>query len=153
MQFKKILLTTDFSEYSLCAVPYAVELARKFGAELTMIHVMEPIIAPADFAWGSFNVSEIENKTREYAGNNLDKLMHEHIPDDVKSSVHLAYGNPFKEVIQFAKEGNFDLIVISTHGLTGLSHIIFGSTTEKIVRKSPIPVMTVRDPEHTFEMP
>ena len=153
MEFKKILVTTDFSEFSLYAVPYAVEMARKFGAELILGHVIEPIIGPADFAWGSYNVAEIEAKSREYALENLEKVRKEHFPHDLQSSTWLGYGNPFKEVISYVKEEMCDLIVISTHGLTGLSHIIFGSTTEKIVRKSPVPVLTVRDPKHTFEMP
>ena len=86
----------------------------------------------------------------------IDKLIgsdHLEITKDIDSDSFLAFGNPFKEVIQFTKEKQYDLIVISTHGLTGLSHIIFGSTTEKIVRKSPVPVLTVRHPEHNFEMP
>jgi len=153
MEFKKILVTTDFSEFSLYAVPYAVEMARRFSSELVLGHVIEPIIGPADFAWGSYNVAEIEAKSREYAQENLEKMRKDHFPDDLKSSTWLGYGSPFKEVISFVKEEGCDLIVISTHGLTGLSHIIFGSTTEKIVRKSPVPVLTVRDPKHTFEMP
>ena len=75
--FKKILITTDFSDYSLYAIPYAVELARSYKAELTLFHVIEPIIAPADFAWGSYNVSEIEQKTQEYAKVNLQKILEE----------------------------------------------------------------------------
>ena len=152
MEFKKILITTDFSDYSFYAIPYAVELAEKFKARLTLMHVIEPIITPADFAWGGYNVTELENKTREYAEENLQKALRDRIPEGMKAEVSLAFGNPFKEVVQFAKDENFDLIVISTHGLTGLSHIIFGSTTEKIVRKSPVPVLTIRHPEHKFEM-
>ena len=153
MEFKKILVTTDFSENSFFAIPYAVDLAQKYDAEITLLHVIEPIIAPADFAWGSYNLTEIEQKTRDYAEANLDKLISEHFPETMAVKKHLAFGTPFKEVIQYASDENFSLIIISTHGLAGLSYVLFGSTTEKIVRKSPVPVLTVRSENHRFEMP
>lgn len=153
MEVKKILVTTDFSDYSRVAFPYAVDLARKYSSEIIIFHVIEPIIAPADFAWGSYNTAEIEQKTREYAEQALEKIKEEWIPSDMVCHKQIGFGNPFKEIIQFSKENDIGLIVISTHGLTGLSHVIFGSTTEKVVRKSSVPVLTVRDPSHNFEMP
>jgi nucleotide-binding universal stress UspA family protein len=153
MEFKKILVTTDFSENSFIAFPYAVDMAQKYDAEITLMHVIEPIIAPADFAWGSYNLTEIEQKTRDYAENNLDKLISEHFPESLTVKKYLAFGTPFKEVIQYARDEKFNLLIISTHGLAGLSYVLFGSTTEKIVRKSPVPVLTVRSENHKFEMP
>jgi nucleotide-binding universal stress UspA family protein len=62
-------------------------------------------------------------------------------------------GTPFYEIIRFAREGDVDLIVMGTHGHTGLTHVLLGSVTEKVVRKAPCPVLTVRHPEHEFVHP
>ncbi|HAE87528.1 TPA: universal stress protein [Candidatus Marinimicrobia bacterium] len=152
MKIKKILLTTDFSDYAHYAVIYAVEFADKFKAEIGLLHVIEPIIAPTDFTWESYDIAELEKRSREYTQESLDKIIREKIPDKIKATPIIRYGRSFEEIIRCAKEEKFDIIIMSTHGLTGISHILFGSTAEKVVRKSPVPVLTVRDPQHKFEM-
>lgn len=152
MKIKKILLTTDFSDYASYALSYAVEFAEKLKAEIGLLHVIEPIIAPTDFTWESYDIAELEKKSREYTQQSLDKIIREKIPDKIKAIPIIRYGRSFEEIIRCAKDEKFDMIIMSTHGLTGISHILFGSTAEKVVRKSPVPVLTVRDPEHKFEM-
>ncbi|MEE9165880.1 MAG: universal stress protein [Candidatus Neomarinimicrobiota bacterium] len=149
---RKILVTTDFSDYSKYAFTHAVAIAEKFKAELVVIHVIQPTITPADYAWVAPPTtlqSEHEKNCRE----SLEKLVSEVIPEGIKVDTLLAHGAPLREIIDTVRKKKIDLIVMATHGLGGLSHVLFGSTSEKVVRKSPCPVLTVRHPEHKFEMP
>lgn len=152
MKINKILLTTDFSDYASFALKYAVEFADKFKAEIGLLHVIEPIIAPTDFTWENYDIAELEKKSREYTQQSLEKIIKEKIPEKIKAVPLIRYGRSFEEIIRCAKEEKYNIIIMSTHGLTGISHILFGSTAEKVVRKSPVPVLTIRDPEHKFEM-
>ncbi|MFQ6675876.1 MAG: universal stress protein [Fidelibacterota bacterium] len=152
LEFKRILVTTDFSEYSRYAFRHAVTIARKFDAELILMHVIQPTITPADYAWAS-PPPDVAAQHEKYCRESLSKMVKELIPDDIKADTLLAHGAPFREIIEASRKRDVDLIVMATHGLGGLSHVLFGSTTEKVVRKSPCPVLTVRHPDHTFEMP
>jgi len=153
VNIKNILYTTDFSDYSKYALPYAIEMAGKFQATLHCLYVVEPMNTPVDFGWTQVNYMDIEEEHAKHAKTSLNKLVKEQIPEQITTNVHIVHGRSFKEIIEFTRENSIDMIVMATHGLSGLSHIIFGSTTEKVVRKSTCPVLTVRHPEHTFEMP
>lgn len=157
MKINKILLTTDFSDYSLYPLNYAIDLTKKYSASLTLIHVIEPIIAPVDYSWESYgvgyNINDIEKKATKFAKQEFETILKEKIPSELKVNYEICYGKPFNEIIDFAKKGKFDLIVLSTHGTSGLSEIIFGTTASKVVKKSPVPVLTVRHPDHSFKMP
>jgi len=150
---KHILYTTDFSEFSRYALPYAIEMAEKFDADLHCLYVVEPINTPVDFGWTQVNYAELEENHVEHARKSLQSIIDEDIPADIRTHMEVRHGRSFKEIIDYAQEQEIGLIVMATHGLSGISHILFGSTTEKVVRKSPCPVLTVRDPEHEFEMP
>ncbi|MFQ6607376.1 MAG: universal stress protein [Fidelibacterota bacterium] len=149
---KKIMITTDFSEFSRYAFRYATILAEKFTAELIIVHVIQPTITPADFAW-AVPPPNLSGEFDELAKQSLDRLAKELIPNSIKSRTILTHGSPAREIIETGRKENVDMIIMSTHGLGGLSHVLFGSTTEKVVRKSPCPVLTIRHPEHKFEMP
>lgn len=151
-EFKKILVTTDFSDYSKYAFQHAISIARKFDADLILMHVIQPTITPADYAWAS-PPPDVASQHEKYCRESLSKLVKERIPEDIRAETLLAHGAPFREIIEASRKNSVDLIVMATHGLGGLSHVLFGSTTEKVVRKSPCPVLTVRHPEHTFKMP
>jgi len=153
VEIKNILYTTDFSDYAKSALPYAITMADKFGAKLHCLYVVEPITTPVDFGWTQVNYTEIEENHEEHAKKSLKKLCKDEIPDNLQSACVVRLGRSFKEIIEYSRENSIDLIVMATHGLGGLSHIIFGSTTEKVVRKSPCPVMTIRHPDYEFEMP
>ncbi|MCF7803417.1 MAG: universal stress protein [Candidatus Marinimicrobia bacterium] len=150
---KNILYTTDFSEYSKYALPYAVEMVEKFNGTLHCMYVVEPINAPVDFGWTQVNYAELEENHTEHAKKSLDSIIEEDVPAGIPTRSEVRLGRSFKEIIDYARENDIDMIVMATHGLSGLSHILFGSTTEKVVRKSPCPVLTIRHPEHEFEMP
>ena len=153
MDFKKIIFTTDFSESARFAMTFAVDIAHKYGAELTLVHVIEPIFTPVDFAWGTYNYPDIEKQVNSYAEDSIKKLVEQEIPPGLKTQVVILFGKPWREVVSYAREHAGDLIVIATHGLSGLSHAIYGSTAEKVIRKSPCPVLTIRHPDVKSEMP
>ena len=152
LEIKKILVTTDFSEFSHYAFGYAIILAEKFDAELSIVHVIQPTITPSDFAWAA-PPPNLSSEHDELVEQSLDRLADELIPDNIRRKTILTHGSPAREIIETGRKEKVDMIIMSTHGLGGLSHVLFGSTTEKVVRKSPCPVLTIRHPEHKFEMP
>jgi len=150
---KTILFPTDFSDFSLYALDYAVSFARQYGAKLVLMHGVDVFLSdPAYFApyvpdrrmFGDF-----ENKSRE----RLDEIAKTKVPDGIPVEIVVKQGRPFVEIVREARERKVDLVVIATHGRTGLSHAMFGSTAEKVVRKAPCPVLSIKHPEHEFVMP
>ena len=141
---KKVLVPIDFSDYSKSALKYAVNFAKLFNAEIVLIYVVEPVIYPPDFSMGQIAMPSLNTEWDERAKDELDKLAKSEISTSVKTI--LKTGKPFVEIIETAKEENIDLIIIATHGHTGVEHILFGSTAEKVVRKAPCPVLTLREP-------
>lgn len=145
LQVSKILVPIDFSDYSKMALDYAVEFAKKFNSQLFLIYVIEPIVYPSDFGLGQVPISSIDMEIQSRAEDEMQKLINEKVPKETKVSWIVRVGKPFIEIINEAKEKDCDLIIIATHGHTGIEHILFGSTAEKVVRKSPIPVLVVRE--------
>lgn len=141
---KKVLVPIDFSDYSKSALKYAVNFSKLFNAEIILIYVVEPVIYPPDFSMGQIAMPSLNTEWDERAKDELDKLAKSEISTSVKTI--LKTGKPFIEIIETAKEENIDLIIIATHGHTGVEHILFGSTAEKVVRKAPCPVLTLREP-------
>lgn len=153
VNLKKIIVPQDFSDYSLNALKYAVTFAELFGAELIVVHVVEPIVYPADFSFGQVSIPAMEEEIKKHSTEQLNELIKREIPVNVKAVPVIRVGKPFVEIIKTATEENADLIVISSHGRTGMEHVLFGSTADKVVRKAPCPVLTVRPHEHEFIMP
>ncbi|MGD1008463.1 MAG: universal stress protein [Ignavibacteriaceae bacterium] len=145
-EIKKILVPIDFSDYSKSALKYAVNFAKKFNAELYLIYVVEPIIYPPDFSMGQIAIPTLDLGMDKRAFEELNKLAEKEIPKELIANTIVKTGKPFIEIIESAEEENIDLIIIATHGHTGMEHILFGSTAEKVVRKAPCPVLTLREP-------
>ena len=150
----RILVPTDFSKHSHNALTYAAAFAEKFGAELYLLHVVQdlalfipeavsvaPPVAPP--------IEQMTSGVREA----LERLVKEKHLDRFKVHTEVREGTPFYEILQFAKEAGIDLIIMGTHGRSALMHVLLGSVTERVVRKSPCPVLTIRDPEHEFVHP
>lgn len=146
---KNILVPIDFSDYSKNALKYAVEFAKKFSSKLILIYVVEPIIYPADFSMGQVAIPSTDIDIQNRADEELKKLANE-IKNDVEVETLIKTGKPFVEINETAKEKDIDLIIIATHGHTGVEHLLFGSTAEKVVRKAPCPVLTLREPIKGF---
>lgn len=150
MKINRILVPIDFSDYSKKALRYAINFAKLFNAEMILIYVVEPILYPPDFSMGQIAIPTVSTEFDERAKEELTKLSKSEIPQGVKVSTVIKTGKPFVEIIETAREADVDLIIIATHGHSGVEHILFGSTAEKVVRKAPCPVLTLREPVKGF---
>ncbi|MDR4508258.1 MAG: universal stress protein [Candidatus Brocadiaceae bacterium] len=141
---KKILCPVDHSECSYFALKYAISLALKDEAKLYLMHVIDTRIYDTEiYPFSPYKPSETDlSKTHE----NLIKSLPEGTTDVLKVETIVINGIPFQEIIKTATEINADLIVIGTHGRTGIPHIMMGSVAEKVVRGAPCPVLTARTP-------
>jgi nucleotide-binding universal stress UspA family protein len=150
-EIKNILVPIDFSDYSKNALRYAVEFAEIFKAKLFLVYVIEPMIYPTDFSIGQVAIPAVENDLSARAEEELNNLVKTEINGRVESQIIIKSGKPFLEIIETAAELDIDLIIIATHGHTGVEHLLFGSTAEKVVRKAPCPVLTLREPVKGFK--
>ena len=151
---RKVLFTTDFSPYAQQALPFAMGIARDYGAALHVLHVVPtpelamqfepvaPVLDPGLFAG-------LEEAAREH----LEVVITREMRKDVPIQLAVRRGAAFVEIVRYAKEEKIDLIVLATHGRTGIPHALFGSVAEKVVRKAPCAVLSVRPAGHQFEMP
>ena len=150
----RILVPTDFSKHSQNALLYAAAFAEKFGAELYLLHVVQDL---AVFIPDMITVAPPPTPSLEQLSSAaraaFDRLIKENQLQHLKIQREVREGTPFYEIIRFAKEANIDLILMGTHGHSGLVHVLMGSVSEKVVRKAPCPVLTVRHPEHEFVHP
>jgi nucleotide-binding universal stress UspA family protein len=151
---KSILVATDFSEPSEAALAYGRELARNFGAQLTVLHVAGNIGA---FGGGDGVViidPELQSEIEAGARQQLDSLISDEDREQLRAKTVLLVSNaPSQTVTAYAKEANVDLIVMGTHGRGAVAHLLMGSVAERVVRTAPCPVLTVRHPEHEFVLP
>lgn len=140
----RILVGVDFSAESGKAVKYAAALARRFGSALVLAHVIEPVPYPADFGYGpvmlDFPGKDAVRKIRL----RLATLAKKHSGSGVTVETEILNGAIYNELVRAVRALDIDLIVIGTHGYTGLDHALMGSAAEKIVRHAPCPVLVVR---------
>ena len=141
---KKILCPVDHSECSYLALKYAISLALKDKAKLYLMHVVDTRLYDTEiYKFSPYQLQESDvYKIRE----DLMKSLPEGTSDVLAVETIVVKGVPFQEIISTVKEIGADIIVIGTHGRTGLSHIMMGSVAEKVVRKPSCPVLTVRMP-------
>ncbi|MEA1996525.1 MAG: universal stress protein [Gemmatimonadota bacterium] len=147
---RNILFPTDFSDYSKRALPYALSFAGRYGATLHVLHVFEQRVHPSFYIMDKSTPFDLDDSLRERALKALDEFVSPDLKDRISFRCEAASGKPFVEIINYARRNEIDLIVIATHGLTGLEYMVIGSTTERVVRKSPCPVLSIKDPEHEF---
>jgi nucleotide-binding universal stress UspA family protein len=154
IRLQTILAPTDFSEFSTHALRYACEFARRFGAQLHLLHVIDESRTTPDPLLGA-PVAEAEIRDLQRGAESaLLELPAADWRDGVDVAARIVQiGAPFLEIIRYAKDNAIDLIVIGTHGRSGLAHVLIGSTAERVIRKSPCPVLTVRPEGHDFIMP
>jgi universal stress protein A len=139
MNLQRILFPTDFSLQSQPALELATALAREAGAKLLIVHVQEPPIELV--AEGAYGFSELHPDKQA-----IEAQLKQIVPADaaVPYEHHVLFGSPAAEIVQLAKHENVDLIVMSTHGRTGLMHLLMGSVAEAVLRRAPCPVITLR---------
>ncbi|KIH76959.1 Nucleotide-binding universal stress protein, UspA family [Geoalkalibacter ferrihydriticus] len=141
---KTVLYATDFSESSDFAFEFALTLAKKFDARLLLVHVVNEPVDLRGFYVPHISFDKLEEEIQEGAKKMMEKFCRKHLSDYSNYETFVLPGIPYDEIIKKGEEEQADLIVMGTHGRTGLDHVLFGSTAEKVVRKSPIPVMTIR---------
>ncbi len=143
-QYKRVLLTTDFSELSARAIPHAISIVKKYRSNLYVLHVLEPILSPAEYSWAGIQIDDIESNREQYAEKKLMEWCETQLPEDINTRLLIRKGSAIFEILSTITEHEIDLVVAATHGHSGLSQVFFGSTTEKILKRSPVPVMAVR---------
>ena len=153
MTLKKILVPTDFSDASGKALEYAAVFAPQFGAAITLLHIAE--VGSMGYEHGAGDFPRMEAQLRIAA----EKQIADCVKGGAAVEIQVRRGWPFggkrayHEIVETARSQHADLIVISTHGFSGLDHLIMGSTAERVVRHAPCPVLVVRPCEHEFVQP
>ena len=150
---KKILWPTDFSDFSFYALNYAVSFAKQYKAKLLILHVVDVFIHDPAYLGPDVPDRSMFDDFEKKAQARLEEVVRKRIPAGIETEAIVRAGRAFAEIVRAAKEKEADMIVIATHGRTGLSHTMFGSTAEKVVRKAPCPVLSIKHPEHEFVMP
>ncbi len=151
ISLKKILCPIDHSDCSKEALKYAVSLAMKDEAKLYLLHVID--IRSFNDSLVTMSPQIPDKETLEQLRIKLLDCIPEEIRDDMDVEAVVLQGVPFAEIISTAREKEADMIVIGSHGRTGISHMMLGSVSEKVVRKAPCPVLTVRKRDQKFTMP
>ncbi|MBV8773432.1 MAG: universal stress protein [Deltaproteobacteria bacterium] len=155
--FNKILAPTDFSEDSKLALSYAVTLAQNFSSEIVVVHVDQPLapvmVSELNPGLDVSTMNRIAEEGRMLALKELDGTTAHLRENGVKARGLMRVGAPFLEIIHAAQSEAADLIVMGTHGRTGLAHVLMGSVAERVVNKAPCPVLTVRHPDRKFKHP
>lgn len=153
MQIKTILFPTDFSNGARAAMDHAVSLAKDYQARLILLYVIQDITIAEWYIPSTLSVKDLLDDMQKSASAEMDTWANDAAAavKDVEKLV--VRGVPFVEIIKTAQEKNADLVVIGTHGRTGIDHLLFGSTAEKVVRKCACPVLTVRMTSKEFKMP
>lgn len=147
LQLKRILVPVDFSEVSEKALKYAARFADQFGSKVMLLHVIQPMVYPADFGYPPTMVDTLDQALRQRIEEKLTALANF---GGTSMDTLIRVGQPYLEITTAAQELNIELIIITTHGRTGLKHALLGSTAERVVRHAPCPVLTVREREHDF---
>jgi len=142
--FKDILVPVDFSTVSNKAYIYALEMIRRMGGRLHVLHVLD-----TDFLTGAVHITiepldESVAKWRKRAEEKLNKLYHKDDEEGLDIQIHLREGLPHEEILKAAEEIKTDLIIMGSHGRQGLERAIFGSVAEKVVRTADTPLMLIK---------
>lgn len=150
VSIRRILFPTDFSGPAKGAQKYAATLAEKFGAELHALNVVPEMILPATDSYTVWTLPEGGMKAQvDAAAKQLDAEM-----GPASTAIRrVTVGFPVEEIMKYADDQEIDLIVVGTHGHTGLSHLLMGSVAEKLVRLATCPVLTVHPKGHQFVVP
>ncbi|MFC1822851.1 universal stress protein [Thermodesulfobacteriota bacterium] len=149
VQFKNILCTTDFSDFSNYAVPYGIALAKEFGAKLYLCHIID-LTPAATYGQAMVDFVEQQQELTKYANEQLNKLIGE---EPIDWELLVSVGHAGDDIIRQAKEKQVDLVIAATHGRSGLRRFMLGSVTERMLRTLPCPLMSVRSPEKDITLP
>jgi nucleotide-binding universal stress UspA family protein len=148
-QLSNILIAVDFSKYSEAALQYGTFLAERFGATLTLVHAVEPYIYPEDLSAG-FTIEDLDARWLKDKKDKMETLRRT-IKPGVSSTIVVTMGTAWNRIVGVAKSRRADLIIVGTHGRTGIKHALMGSTAERVVRHATCPVLVVHLPANDQE--
>ena len=149
VDIKRIVLPTDFSNHSKLAARYAVALARAVGAQLDVVHVVDQAVHPSFYAIGKESLLELDPELEGRIRKATSDFINEVAPD-VQYNTVVREGRPAEEIAELAGTGPDTLVVIASHGAGGLERLMLGSTTDRVLRKTPCPVLIVKLGERNF---
>ncbi len=139
-----LLVPTDFSENANQALSYAKELARATKASLHLLHIVEPVVYPADWSYAQVGFADIEQELMDTSNKEMDALAARLKAEGFTVITEVRMGRASDEICAYAEEKKISIISMGTHGRSGLEHFLFGSTTERVLRKAPCPILAVR---------
>lgn len=153
INLNRILVATDFSDHASIAFKYAQALAGAFDAEVILCHVVESpdLISQIPPTGEGYFPPNFQEQQKQAAQKECETILAD--SGLAKSRTLIVEGSPFFEIIRAAKQEDADLVIVGTHGRGAIAHALLGSVAEKVVRKAPCPVLTVREGEHEFIMP
>jgi nucleotide-binding universal stress UspA family protein len=146
LRLQRILVPIDFSECSKKALEYALPLAREQQAALTLLYVVPPAYSAGEYSGVDF--AQLEASLCDGGQRELTKIAVNEVRGEVSADTLIKVGSPARQIVETARKLPADLIVISTHGRTGLKHVLMGSVAEHVVQRAPCPVLVVREREH-----
>jgi nucleotide-binding universal stress UspA family protein len=141
--YKNILLPTDFSLGSEEAFEHAKDIAKSMGAKIHLLHVIQPVVYPTGIELAHESLINLEQDLEKVGQKNIDKVSERLTNLGIDNSTHILLGKPSEQIMEYVNKFDIDLVVIATHGASGLEHFLFGSTTEKVIRKVKCPVLVV----------
>lgn len=147
IKFENILVPSDFSIGFDVSLKAAKEFAKSFDSTIHIVHVIQNLIYPIGIEMGPGNLSDLENEMVNSANQNLKTISEKLKVENINHSISICHGNPANEIVDYAVNNKVDLIIIATHGTSGFEHLLFGSTTEKVLRKASCPVMVMQFPK------
>ena len=146
-QFQKILAPFDFSPQSKHALQFAADLARRYEAPITVVHVVDPHYFSVPESYLLYTPTQLP-QLMVGLEKQLEPIKHELLASNVMTvKTQVVQGRPFAEIVRLAHEDKYDLIVMGTHGRAGIAHALLGSVAERVVRKAHCPVLTIRHPD------
>lgn len=140
----RILVPLDLSKFSRQALQYAFELCKDYGADLDVIHVVEDRIHPALYATGKSSIFEFTPEIKKKSTELIKKMIDEFSGLKVKYNIKIKEGVPAREILKYAEHNDVNMIVLTTHGASGLNQFYLGGVAEKIIRRSICPVFTIK---------
>ena len=152
---KKVLVATDFGPAAESALRYGRALARGFGADLHLLHVVDNVFARAMTGYAYAGIAPTVQEDLELAGRRQTEAL---LEDDDRRELHaiaatVTSTSPADAIVEYARTHAIDLIIVGTHGRGPVAHLLLGNVAERVVRTAPCPVLTVRDHEHEFVLP
>jgi len=143
LQIKKILFPVDFTENSTKLIPYVLSMAEKYGSTIYLMHVVQDLLDWGGLYVPHISLEESQKEVLKSAEKLMDKICNEQLKGCPDFKRMIVSGDPALEILKIIESEDIDLVIMGTHGRKGLEHTIFGSVAGNVVKKSPIPVLTV----------